>query len=71
MIPNNRAEQSQSLPHFMGIKLLEHVMRRFKSVKQVQNLLDTYAAVSNHFNLGSYLVSVNHNRNLREDAFKD
>jgi|TARA_B110000238_G_scaffold157524_1_gene170572 putative transposase len=46
-------------------------MRRFKSVKQAQNFLDTHAAVSNHLNLGWHLVSADHYRNLREDAFKN
>ena len=63
---NNRAEQSHE-----KTRVRERVMRRFKSVKQAQNFLDTHAAVSNHFNLGRHLVSADHYRNLREDAFKN
>lgn len=63
---NNRAEQSHE-----ATRVRERVMRRFKSVKQAQNFLDTHAAVSNHFNLGRHLVSANHYRGLREDAFKN
>ena len=36
-----------------------------------QNFLNAHAAVSNHFNLGRHLVSANHYRDLREDAFKN
>ena len=46
-------------------------MRRFKSVSQAQKFLDIDAAVSNLFNLGRRLISANHYRSLREDAFKD
>jgi hypothetical protein len=48
---NNRAEQSHQ-----DIRVRERVMRRFKSVGQVQRLLGTQAAVSNLFNLGSALA---------------
>jgi putative transposase len=63
---NNRAEQSHE-----ATRVRERVMRRFKSVKQAQNFLDTRAAVSNLFNLGRHLVSANHYRDIREDAFKN
>jgi putative transposase len=63
---NNRAEQSHE-----STRVRERVMRRFKSVKQAQKFLDTHAAVSNNFNLGRHLISANHYRNLREDAFKN
>jgi putative transposase len=63
---NNRAEQSHE-----ATRVRERVMRRFKSVKQAQSFLDTHAAVSNYFNLGRHLVSANHYRDLREDAFKN
>ena len=63
---NNRAEQSHE-----ATRVRERVMRRFKSVSQARKFLDTHAAVNNHFNLGRHLVSANHYRDLREDAFKN
>ncbi|MFT6757945.1 MAG: putative transposase [Chitinophagales bacterium] len=61
---NNRAEQSHE-----ATRVRERVMRRFESVRQAQNFLNTHAAVSNHFNLGRYLVSAKNYQDLREDAF--
>jgi putative transposase len=63
---NNRAEQSHE-----ATRVRERVMRRFKSVSQAQKFLDTHTAVSNLFNLGRHLISANHYRSLREDAFEN
>jgi putative transposase len=71
---NNRAEQSQSLPRFIGYeatRVRERGMRRFKSVRQAQRFLGTHAAVSNLFNLGRHLVRAKHYRNLRASAFNE
>jgi putative transposase len=62
---NNRAEQSHE-----ATRVRERVIRRFKSVKQAQNFLDTNAAVSNHFNLGRHLISAEHYRDLRQMRLK-
>jgi putative transposase len=61
---NNRTEQSHE-----ATRVRDRVMRRFKSVSQAQNFLNTHAAVSNHFNLGRHLVSAKNYQDLREDAF--
>jgi putative transposase len=63
---NNRAEQSHE-----ATRVRERVMRRFESVRQAQNFLNIHAAVSNYFNLGRYLVSAKHYRDLREGGFKN
>ncbi|MFT5483040.1 MAG: putative transposase [Halieaceae bacterium] len=63
---NNRAEQSHE-----GTSVRERVMRRFKSVGQVQRFSGAHAAVSNLFNLGRHLVRAEHYRKLRESAFAD
>ena len=61
---NNRAEQSHE-----PTRVRERGMRRFKSISQAQKFLSVHAAVYNLFNLGRYLVSAVHYRNLREIAF--
>jgi putative transposase len=69
---NNRAEQSQSLPRFIGYeatRVRERGMRRFKSVRQAQRFVTAHAAVSNLFNLGRHLVRAQHYRDLRISAF--
>jgi putative transposase len=63
---NNRVKQSHK-----ATRLRERVMGKFKSVRQAQNFLDTHADISNYFNLDRHLVSANHYRDLREDAFKN
>jgi putative transposase len=63
---NNRTEQLHE-----ATRVRERVMRRLKSVRQAQNFLDIHSALSNHFNLGRHLISANHYRDLREDAFKN
>jgi putative transposase len=63
---NNRAEQSHEVT-----RVIERVMRKFKSVRQAQRFLGTHAAVSNLFNLGRHLVSAEHYRNLRVSAFTE
>jgi putative transposase len=71
---NNRVEQSQSLPRFIGYeatRVRERGMRKFKSVKQAQRFLGAHAAVSNLFNLGRHLVRAEHYRDLRVSAFEE
>ncbi|MFK8048996.1 MAG: IS6 family transposase [Halioglobus sp.] len=63
---NNRAEQSHETT-----RVRERGMRKFKSTKQAQRFLGTYAAVSNLFNLGRHLVKAEHYRNLRISAFSE
>ena len=63
---NNRAEQSHE-----PTRVRERVMRRFKSTVQAQRFLGVHTAVYNLFNLGRHLVSANHYRNLRADAFSE
>jgi len=63
---NNRAEQSHE-----STRVRERGMRKFKSVAQAQQFLNTHAAVSNLFNLGSHLVRAEHYRNLRISAFSE
>jgi len=61
---NNRAELSHQ-----PTRARERGMRKFKSSQQAQRFLDVHAAVYNLFNLGRHLVSANHYRSLRQDAF--
>ena len=61
---NNRAELSHQ-----PTRVRERSMRRFKSTQQSQRFLSVHAAVYNLFNLGRHLVSANHYRDLRQDAF--
>ncbi|MEH6571533.1 MAG: DDE-type integrase/transposase/recombinase, partial [Halioglobus sp.] len=71
---NNRAEQSQSLPRFIGYeatRVRERGMRRFKSVRQAQRFVTVHAAVHNLFNLGRHLVRAQHYRDLRMSAFSE
>jgi putative transposase len=71
---NNRAEQSQSLPCFIGYeatRVRERGMRKFKSVKQARRFLGAHAAVSNLFNLGRHLVRAQRYWNLRVSAFAE
>ena len=63
---NNRAEQSHE-----STRVRERGMRKFKSVKQAKRFLGAHAAVSNLFNLGRHLVSANHYRDLRINAFEE
>jgi len=63
---NNRVEQSHE-----PTRVRERGMRKFKSVRQAQRFLGAHAEVYNLFNLGRHLVSVNHYRNLRTNAFKE
>ncbi len=63
---NNRVEQSHE-----ATRARERGMRRFKSVGQAQRFLGTHTAVSNLFNLGRYLVSAQHYRDLRVSAFSE
>ncbi len=71
---NNRAEQSQSLPRFIGYeatRVRERGMRKFKSVGQAQRFVTTHAAVQNLFNLGRHKVRAQHYRDLRISAFTE
>ena len=71
---NNRAEQSQSLPRFIGYeatRVRERGMRKFESVSQAQRFLGAHAAVYNLFNLGRHLVRAEHYRNLRMSSFNE
>ena len=61
---NNRAELSHQ-----PTRVRERGMRRFKSTAQAQRFLTIHAAVYNLFNLGRHLVSAEHYRELRTDAF--
>ena len=61
---NNRAEVSHQ-----PTRVRERGMRRFKSSRQAQRFLGVHAMVYNSFNLGRHLVSAEHHRNLRRDAF--
>ena len=61
---NNRAELSHQ-----PTRVRERGMRRFKSTAQAQRFLTIHAAVYNLFNLGRHLVSAEHYRELRIDAF--
>ncbi len=63
---NNRAELSHQ-----PTRVRERVMRRFKSTNQAQQFLGTHAAVYNLFNLGRHLISANHYRFLRANAFTE
>ena len=62
---NNRAELSHQ-----PTRVRERGMRRFKSTAQAQRFLTVHAAVYNLFNLGRHLVSAEHYRKLRIDAFE-
>ncbi|MGV7234812.1 MAG: IS6 family transposase [Nitrosomonadaceae bacterium] len=61
---NNRAELSHQ-----PTRVRERIMRRFKSMVQAQRFLSIHAAVYNLFNLSRHLVSANHYRYLRQEAF--
>lgn len=61
---NNRAELSHQ-----PTRVRERGMRRFKSASQAQRFLGIHAAVYNLFNLGRHLVSAEHYRKRRTDAF--
>ena len=61
---NNRAELSHQ-----PTRVRERGMRRFKSTAQAQRFLIVHAAVYNLFNLGRHLVSAEHYKKLRIDAF--
>ena len=62
---NNRAELSHQ-----PTRVRERGMRRFKSAAQAQRFLTIHAAVYNLFNPGRHLISAEHYRNLRIDAFE-
>jgi len=61
---NNRAEVSHQ-----HTRVRERRMRRFKSSRQAQRFPGVHSMVYNLFNLGRHLVSAEHHRNLRRDAF--
>ena len=61
---NNRAELSHQ-----PTRVRERIMRRFKSAAQAQRFLNVHSAVYNLFNLGRHLMSAEHYRKLRIDAF--
>ncbi len=61
---NNRAELSHQ-----PTRVRERGMRKFKSSQQAQRFLSVHAAVYNLFNLGRHLISANHYRILRQNAF--
>ena len=61
---NNRAELSHQ-----PTRVRERGMRRFKSTAQAQRFLTVHAAVYNLFNLRRHLVSTEHYKKLRTDAF--
>ena len=63
---NNRAELSHQ-----PTRVRERVMRRFKSIGQAQQFLNTHAAVYNLYNLGRHLVTAEHYRHLRISAFTE
>jgi len=56
---------------FLKRRVRERGMQNFKSVQQAQRFLGGHAEVYNLFNLGRHLVSANHYRNLRVNAFKE
>jgi len=61
---NNRAELSHQ-----PTRVRERGMRRFKSARQAQRFVSVHAAMFNLFNLGRNLVSAEHYRFLRRNAF--
>ena len=61
---NNRAELSHQ-----PTRVRERIMGRFKSAAQAQRFLNVHSAVYNLFNLGRHLMSAEHYRKLRIDAF--
>ena len=63
---NNRVEQSHE-----PTRVRERGMRKFKSITQAQRFLNVHAVVHNLFNLGRHLVSAEHYRTLRINAFND
>lgn len=63
---NNRADQSH-----VATRVRERGMRGFKSVIQAQRFFGAHTAVSNLFNLGSYLARVEHYPDLRMIAFAE
>ena len=63
---NNRAEQSHE-----STRVRERVMRRFKSIVQGQRFVTRFAAIQNLFNLSRHLISANHYRDLRTNAFRE
>jgi putative transposase len=63
---NNRAERSHEMT-----RVRERGMRRFKSMRQIQQFVTAHAAVQNLFNLGRHLIGAEHYRNLRVSAFSE
>ena len=61
---NNRAELSHQTT-----RVRERGIRKFKSPGQAQRFLGVHSSVYNLFNLGRHLISAEHYRDLREDAF--
>ncbi len=61
---NNRAELSHQTT-----RVRERGIRKFKSPGQPQRFLGVHSSVYNLFNLGRHLISAEHYRDLREDAF--
>ena len=62
---NNRAEVSHQ-----HTRVRERGMRRFKSSRQAQRFLGVHSMVYNLFNSARHLVSAEHHRHLRRDAFE-
>jgi putative transposase len=62
---NNRAEVSHQ-----HTRVRERGMRRFKSSPQAQQFLGVHSMVYNLFNFARHLVSAEHHRHLRRDAFE-
>ena len=61
---NNRAELSHQ-----PTRVRERGMRRFKSVRQAQRFLGVHSAAHNLFKLGRGLISAQHYRLFRQNAF--
>ena len=63
---NNRVEQSHQ-----ATRVRERGMHKFKSIRQARRFVPAHATVQKPFNLGRYLVSANHYRDLRVIAFTE
>ena len=61
---NNRAEVSHQ-----PTRQRERHMRRFKSLRQVQQFLSVHAPINNLFRVGRHLMKAVHYRLFREQAF--
>ena len=56
---------------FLKRRVRERGMLKFKSIGQAQRFLGAHVEVYNLFNLGRHMVSANHYKNLRINAFKE